>query len=67
MHCDTNNKNYQHAACVGALRAADINASLTLAAPPQWRDSGVAGSLNLADKATGKARAAWHPALHLYI
>lgn len=61
-----NNKNYQQAACVGALRAADMNASLALAAPPQWGDSGVASSVSLADRATGNACAAWHPALHLY-
>lgn len=47
LHCETYNENYQPAAGLGALRAADINASLTLAAPPQWGGPGVAGSVGL--------------------
>lgn len=67
MYCETYTKNYQQAARVGALRAADINASLAPAAPPQRGDSGVAASLSLADRATGNVCAAWHLAFHLYI
>lgn len=47
LHCGTYNENYQQAAGVGAERAADINASLTPAVPPQWGDPGVAFSASL--------------------
>lgn len=47
LHCETYNKNYQQTAGGGALRVADINASLTLTFPPQWGDPGVAGCVIL--------------------